>query len=594
MSTNVESGQGEPEGLVTSKRPWGQILWTSGVLLALALFMGVFYKQTFIGLTDRHAMDVAQVARNVASGRGFTTNLIRPFNVALIGSEGVQNRELNNAPAFPYAVAAAFKLRSPSDQVVAWVSILFGLLAIAGTFFLGKLLFNWRVGLLAAAALGTSAPVLKAATSGTEWTMAAFLFVSMQLVIALHHRSTLGQSRLAGPACAAACAVLLALLYMTNHILLLLVIPLAVYFAVTGEGRKLSLIVFAAVALLAVAPWAYRNVTSAGGSVLGANAWDIMSHTTAFPGDMLCRSTDAANLSILRVLLFPLEHFWAFAAKLMTGTSDMLQGVIVLLGLAIVPFALVSVLYKFRIPSANAVRGFAYGAGALIVISFALFSVDAHAVIVLAPVIAVFGSAYFMLLLDAKKLHPVYARAVMAVVVLVTCWSALSSAIWRSDLEEQGKALAATMILGDQFKGVMYTDVPWAIAWRTSGLGVWLPCKDEDVYELSSKGLPLIEAILTPECESYLPTDTWYVMHRFQFWRDYLKDPTAPAAKSRISSLAARPDMTVGKVERGLREMKRQLPISESINGCSAERFPDALAPDEFIIVTCPPQITSR
>ena len=589
MSTNVESRQAEGDGLVTRKRPGNQILWTAGVFLALALFMGTFYKQTFVGLTDRHAMDIAQVARNVASGKGFTTHLIRPFNVALINSEDVQNRELNTAPAFPYAVAAVFKLRSPSDQGVAWVSLIFCLFTVASTYFFGKLLFNWRVGLLAAAALGTSAPVLKAATSGTEWTMAGFFFASVLLAIALHHRSTLRQSRLAGPAYAAACAVLLALLYMTNHILLLLAIPLAVYFAVTGERGKLHLIVFAVVALLAVAPWAYRNVTCAHGSVLGANAWDVMAHTTTLPGDMLYRSTDAANLSIFRALFFPIERFPAFAAKLMTGTSDVLQGIIAVLGLAIVPLALVSMFYRFRIPSANAVRGFMYGAGVLLVISFALFSVDSRAVILLAPAIAVFGSAYFFLLLDAKKLHPVYARTVIAVVVLVTCWPALSSAIWKSDQAAQSKLLAFSMMLKDSFNGVIYTDMPWAIAWRTSGLGVWLPCKDEDVYQLNSKGLTLSHALLTPECDNYSPNDTWYKMHRFQLWRDYLKDPAAPASKAQISSIAAQPNLTVKDVERGLREMKRQLPISESISGCDSERF-RGLAPDDFIIVTCPPK----
>lgn len=589
MSTNVESMQAEVGGHVTRKRPWSQILWTAGVLLALALFMGVFYKQTFIGLTDRHAMDVAQVARNVAAGNGFTTHLIRPFNVALINSEDVQNRELNAAPAFPYAVAAVFKLRSASDQGVVWVSILFCLLTVASTYFLGKLLFNWRVGLLAAAALGTSAPVLKAATSGTEWTMAGFFFALMLLAIVLHHRSTQERSRFGGHAYAAACAVLLALLYMTNHILVLLVIPLAVYFAVTGDRRKLHLIVFAVVALVAVTPWAYRNVTCAGGSVLGANAWDIMAHTTAFPGDVLYRSTDAANLSVVRTLLFPIEHFPALAAKLMTGTSDVLQSMIAVLGLAVLPFALVSMFYKFKIASANAVRGFMYGAGVLLVIGFALFSVNSRAVILLAPVIAVFGSAYFMLLLDAKKLHPVYARTVIAMLVLVTGWPALSSAIWKSDLAAESKILASSTMLKDSFNGIMYTDVPWAIAWRTNGLGVWLPCKDEDVYELNSKGLPLNNAILTPECDNYSPNDTWYMLHRFQFWRDYLKDPSAPAAKAGISSIAAQPDTTVEKVERWLREIKRQLPISESISGCDAQTF-RGLAPDDFIIVTCRPR----
>ncbi len=306
MGVSVGSEQVGIDVLMRGKRPWGQILQTFGVLIAVALFIGLFYKQTFVGLTDRNAMDLfAQIARNVASGQGFTTHVVRPFNVALINDQESQTRELNTGPAFPCAVAALFKLRAPCDQVVAWVSMLFCLLCVVSTYLLGKLIFNRRVGLLAACSFGISASVLKAAGSGTEWTMAAFLFAAMLAAITVHHRSTLVKSRFVGSACAFACAVLLAMLYMTNHILLLLVIPLAIYFAVTGERRKLHLIVFAVAAMLAVAPWAYRNVTCAGGSVLGANAWDIMSHTSAFPGDAIYQVDQRSKPERFQGFAFP-------------------------------------------------------------------------------------------------------------------------------------------------------------------------------------------------------------------------------------------------------------------------------------------------
>ncbi len=73
---------------------------------------------------------------------------------------------------------------------------------------------------------------------------------------------------------------------------------------------------------------------------------------------MIYRSTDSANLSVLRPVLFPVEHFTSFAAKLMTGTSEVAQAMAVTLGLVALPLALVSALYKFRAPTANAVRGF--------------------------------------------------------------------------------------------------------------------------------------------------------------------------------------------------------------------------------------------
>lgn len=589
MSATIRAKQAQLIDAFTRERPWKQILLTAGVFVALMLFVAIYYKQTFVGLTDRHSMDIAQVACNMATERGFTTRLIRPLNVALCGEQGGCNREINSAPAFPCAVAAMFKLRSPSDQCVAWGSVLFFLMTVASTYFLGLLLFDRRTGLLASAVLGISEPVLRAARSGTEWTLAAFLFTMILLAVAKHHKCVSGQGKGSGTIYAAVAAVLLAMLYMTNHVLLFLAIPLAVYFGATGTRWRAHLLMFSVVALVAVAPWAFRNATVANGSILGANAWDLLSHTGVFPGDQIYRSTSQANLSLSRVLFFPIESFSSFAEKLMNGLRAILLDLMPVLGLAVLPFAVVSMLYKFRFPAANAVRGFVYGTGTLLVVVFALFSAHSMAVVVLAPIIAVFGSAYFFLLLDAKKLHPIYARTAVAALVLITGFPALSAALWQSDVAEQKKALENTVLLADRFDAIMYTDVPWAIAWRTNGLGVWLPCTDEDVYTLESRGLPMSYAILTPECGKYTPDDTWYLLHRFQFWRDYLKDPTSPTSRSHISSIAAHPNLTAEIVRRELRENKRQLPILNCITGCTAERF-RGLAPDECVLVTCPPR----
>lgn len=589
MSTTTRSMNAELGGAVTHTRPWSRVLWTAGILLILAVFTALYYKQTFVGITDRHSMDVAHIARNIAQGRGFTTHLIRPLNVALTGSERDQIHELNTAPAFPHAVAAMFMLRSPSDQCAAWVSLICCFLTTGAALALGWVLFGWRVGLLAAAVLQSSATVLAAAKSGTEWTLAAFLFTLLLLAIALHHRSATKARRSVTTLYPAVCGLLLALLYVTNHVLLSLVFPLAVYFAMTGRHRRRQLVVFASTAIVLVAPWAYRNLTLVHGSILGATAWDLMAHTTAFPGDQIYRSTDPANLSVLRILFFPIEHFWAFVTKLSTGLYDVLRGFAAVVGVIVGPAALISMLYRFRMPTPTAVRGFIYGAGIVLAAAFALFSGDQRGVILLAPAMSVFGSAYLLLLLDAKKLHPVYARAVIGFVVLVTCWPALSNALWRLDHAADSKALASTIILNDSFSGTMYTDVPWSVAWRTSGMAVWLPFKDEDVYKLSSRGLAMEYALLTPECNSYPQDDTWYLLHRFQFWRTYLKDPTSSASRILISKVAARPELSTEQVERELRERKRQFRLVETVDGCTAEHF-GGLAPDDYVIVTFPPR----
>lgn len=550
--------------------PLHEILWTAGVLLVVAVFTGLYYRQTFEGLSDRRAMDFSQVARNIYLGRGFTTNVIRPFNVALVNDPNRQDIEMNSGPLFPFAVAAAFKIEGgASDQATSWISILFLLAAVVATHLLGRTLFGWRRGLLAALLFGLSAPILEAGTSGTEWTMATTWFTLLLLALAGYHRSTSDGGSVRGICYVAASAVLLTLLYVTNHILLCLLVPLVVYFAVTHGRRRLQLAVFVVATLVLITPWACRNAALTNGSILAANAWDIMSHSTAFPGDQIYRSTNPANLSVYRAILFPVEHFHAFASKLTAGSAGVLHRLIVMLGFAVTPFAVVSMLYRFKIPAANAVRGFVYGAAPLLISCLALYTTDYRGVVMLAPVVAVFGIGYYSLLLDAKALHPVYARTITAAVIVVTCWPALSSMPWLAERHSLTDKLSVNeyfVSLSEAgFSGQVFTDVPWVAALRLGNTAVWLPVTDEDALELTANGLRMQAIILTPESETYDPSETWYLMHDSKLWRDYIANPDIS-----IKDYAQRMGLDEANTQafgRYMRERRRRLPVSASLQG---------------------------
>lgn len=572
MSTSLEP---EPTqtGIVRSlirRLPWQEILWTAGVVVVVALFVGLYYRQTFQGLSDRRAMDFSQLARNIYLGRGFTTNVIRPFNVALVNDPDRQNTEMNNAPLFPFAVAAVFKMAGgPSDQATSWVSNLFLLATVLATYILGRTLFGWRRGLLAALLVGLSAPLLEAGASGTEWTMAATWFTLLLIALIGHHRSANDVRLVRGMCYVVACAALLALLYMTNHILLCLIAPLGVYFAVSGPRKKLHLAVFAAAAFVMIAPWGYRNAALTNGSILASNLWDIMSHSAAFPGDRVYRSTNPANLSVYRAILFPVEHFHSFASKLVAGSAQAIQKLIVMLGLAVTPFAVVSILYRFKSAAANTVRGFVYGAAPLLIVSLALYTTDYRGVVMLAPVVAVFGAGYYFLLLEAKALHPVYARMITAAVILVTCCPALSSMPWLRQEPNVADKLSVNeyfVSLSEAgFSGQVFTDVPWVAALRLGSTAVWLPVTDEDALELTANGLRMQAIILTPECETYDPSETWYLMHDSKLWRDYIGNPDIS-----IRDYAERMGLDEANTQafgRYMRERRRRLPLSASLEG---------------------------
>src|SRR5262245_46028493 len=53
-------------------------------VLAFLVLAGLYDWRQYRNLSTEEAMDQAQVARNLAAGRGFSTDFIRPLSVALL------------------------------------------------------------------------------------------------------------------------------------------------------------------------------------------------------------------------------------------------------------------------------------------------------------------------------------------------------------------------------------------------------------------------------------------------------------------------------------------------------------------------------
>ena len=107
-----------------------QLLVLALAVLGLALMYDLFAYRSF---SAPEAMDAAQVARNLAEGRGYTTDFIRPFSVFLISKHNfaapgqkVQatntlnfaqvnspHPDLANPPIYPVLLASLFKCWQP-------------------------------------------------------------------------------------------------------------------------------------------------------------------------------------------------------------------------------------------------------------------------------------------------------------------------------------------------------------------------------------------------------------------------------------------------------------------------------------------------
>lgn len=569
--------------------PWNRILLVAAVLALVAGFCALYYTRNFTSSIGRDAEDIAQIARNISDGKGFTTRVIRPFNLAFRQPDDLGMPELNHGPLHPYIMAGLFSLRGPSDQAAAWTSLAFLLLTVVMTYLLGTLLFDWRAGLLAAVVMGISAPVIQVGMGAQEWPVATLWFTTLLLAIALHHRATMLKTQRAEVVYAGLAALPAALLYYTHSVFFFLALPLLVHLAFTGSHRIRQSMFFIVIFGLVISPLAYRNAVYTGSPILGANTWDIMAHTDTYPGDTLYRSASPENRELEVALLFPAQHFSAFSKKLIIGTNELLTAAAGMLGWVVLPFAVVSVLFRFKKPTANCVRGFLYGAGMPMVAAFALYSVGTGVMLLFAPAVAIFASAYFLLLLEAKKLHPEYAKAVVIGLVVMTALPTLGLVTWKDEGRNRQSVSTDQFFAANAEKMspdlAVYTDVPWVAAWRTRSTGVWLPMSDDDVYRLVDRGIPMAAIVLTPESATYSPDEAWYVLHRVRIWRRYIENP-----EKGLKEILAESDTASDQKKNAgsfFKRVKRNFAISESIAGYRSKTI-DPLAPDDIQVFIQP------
>ena len=94
--------------------------------LAVLLLLVGYNLRAFRNMATMEAMDAAQVGRNIAEGRGFTTKFVRPLSIHLIRDHSIQtdqavvgsdlgklrgdHPDLANAPVYPVMLAGLMKV----------------------------------------------------------------------------------------------------------------------------------------------------------------------------------------------------------------------------------------------------------------------------------------------------------------------------------------------------------------------------------------------------------------------------------------------------------------------------------------------------
>jgi len=517
-------------------------------LAVLLLFIG-FNWRWYRNFSTPEAMDAAQVARNLAEGRGFTTQFVRPLSIYLVkqrhearfgpaspAADPARLRgdhpDLANPPVWPVVLAGLMKVlpfeweigppkpfwskggrfwRYQPDFIIAiFGELLFGVVIVM-TFFLARQLFDPGVAWLSAVLLLGCEHLWSFSASGLPTMLLMIIFLGLVWCLMGIEREARAP-RWPGwalPALAAGAGLLVALGMLTRYSFGWLLLPVLVFLILfTGAHRARLCLLATAVFCVAVAPWLYRNYQISG-LPFGTATYAVVEGTGLFPENRLQRSLEP-NLRTVEA------RVGTFVFKLINNSRLILRNEVPRLGGSwVTALFLTGLLLGFRNPAIRRLRYFLVGSLALLVVVQALsrteFSEDfavissENLLVLLVPLIFVYGTSLFLLLLDQMNLlfrglrpliiglFTVLVSIPMIVIFLLPPAAAVVYPPYYPPVIQQ----ICRWMRPDE---LMMSDVPWAVAWYGRRQCMWTTLDAQQQFFAVNDYLKPVRALyLTPQ-----------------------------------------------------------------------------------------------
>lgn len=498
-------------------------------------------------------MDAAQVARNVARGKGYTTYFIRPFSMHLVQERNEKkfgpttkeqqadrarvndmHPDLANAPGYPFVIAALMKVlpfyydidiknrfwsvssfgssgqfwRYEPDFLISFFNQVLFLGVVALTFFLARKLFDRSVAWTTAILLLGCEQLWNFCVSGLSTMLVLLIFMGVVWCLVLIEEAVRenrgGEQRLL--LLALATGLLMGLGTLSRYSFGWLIVPVLAFLILSGGKRRtaLCLATFGMFVVL-LSPWLYRN-WSLSGAPFGTATYAILEGTGEFEGNRLARSLAPSFDGI---------SIWALIFKFLNNSRQLIQNDLPKLGGNwAVSFFLVGLMMAFRSMAIRRLRYFVMGALAVLFVVQALgrthlsddspdFNTE-NLLVLLVPLVIVYGVSLFYLLLDNLNfVIPQLRLATIGLFGLVVCLPMIYSfllprptpLVFPPYHPPSIREVSQWM----EGKELMMSDVPWAVAWYGERQCVWLTLNSEADFHAINNGIKKVQGLyLTP------------------------------------------------------------------------------------------------
>lgn len=487
-------------------------------VLVVVGIIGGYNWRAYRNLATQEAMDQAQLARNIADGKGYKTLFVRPFSMYLVkrvneksgrgaGASHIpdysqirtMHPDISNPPVYPLLLAGVLKLQPfpfkvpaksttyPPEYAIACLNQLLFFGMLAALFFLTRRLFDPTVAWLATIVLFANELFWRFAVSGLSTMLVMLIFVGLLWCLVLLERearepqwnpkAVFGLAALAGALVGVGC--------LTRYAFGWFILPLVLYLALFAGPRRSVLWLVALLAFaVVIAPWVTRNIWVSG-MPFGTATFSIMEGTYIWPENRLARSLlpqfeTPANIS-------PFPPYWAkFFANL--------KGILLtesprFSGSWVSAFFLAGLLVNFRSPALQRLRYFILFCLPVLLVVQSLgrtqLSDDSpeinseNLLVILAPIVIVYGVSFFLVLLDQLELPLAFLRQViMGVFGFIVCLPILLVFLPPRTRSLVYPPYHPSIIqeVASYFKEdeLLMSDVPWAMAWYGHRQCLWM------------------------------------------------------------------------------------------------------------------------
>jgi len=498
------------------------------LVVGMSAYIGI---REFNGLRTFEAMDLAQQARQLAEGKGFTTLLIRPLALWQVRAN-LEDRapsvtafpETLTPPLYPVLLAACFKAGMiskvisfelsaealkgfrtfPPDTVVMALQ----LMLLVGSAFLvygwAQKQFDIGTGILAVVFFLGSSSVWSHAVAGGATLLVVF-FYALAGWLFCRGACAEEEAREAGEkgrnwTWMLGAGLALGLCGLVQFIQIWAVIAaLGLGWLILRSG-KWALLAGLVVALGLFAIWLARLWLVAGNPI-GLNWAFLLADSPRFPGETIWRSYS-----------FNIEQtdVWRrVGGSILRGFTDLVLQGPALAGNAVAgTLALVACLHAFRRPSAVAGRNFWGGVAATVILATAFIQrspeADGHGILMaLLPAACVYGSAYLWIIIERWKLHlELLGRLFAILVALFACWPTAARVLLPAPppFAYPPTYPPIFLFMRSWFEPgeLQASDLPAAEAWYAEQPTLWLPTTREDFLRIHDRVTPVFSILFTP------------------------------------------------------------------------------------------------